>query len=43
MEQIEKLDRWIKSYLEIEGIDFEDLSKVNLDDRTEYILRLITK
>ncbi len=43
MEQIEKLDRWIKSYLEIEGIDFEDLSKVNLDDRTEHILKLITE
>ena len=33
------LDRWIKSYLELENINHTDLSGVKVDDRLEFILK----
>lgn len=40
-EQILKIDRWIKTYLELENIPHIDLSEIPLNKRTEYILKLI--
>lgn len=40
-EQIKKLDRWIKSYLELENIPHRDLSKIDIKDRVKYILDFI--
>ena len=42
-DEISKIDRWIKSYLEIENIPNHDLSKIKIEDRVEYIVKLITK
>ena len=42
-EQIVKIDRWIKSYLEIENISHEDLSNLQINKRTEYIISSILK
>ncbi len=42
-EQIVKIDRWIKSYLEIENIKHEDLSKIDINDRLSFILNDIMK
>jgi len=42
-EQIEKIDKWIKSYLEIENINHQDLSKISLKDRTDFIIKSIIK
>jgi nicotinamide riboside kinase len=42
-DQIKKLDRWIKSYLEMEGIPHIDLSEVNLENRSDFIIDSITK
>ena len=39
--QILKIDRWIKSYLELENIGHEDLESIELDKRTDYILKSI--
>ena len=39
--QIEKIDRWIKSYLELENIKHIDLSTIDLKDRAEFILKTI--
>jgi nicotinamide riboside kinase len=39
--QILDLDRRIKSYLELENINHIDLSDVNLQERTDYILKKI--
>lgn len=36
-----KLDRLIKSYLEIESIEHEDLSNISLEDRMSHILNRI--
>lgn len=41
-EQIEKIDRWIRSYLEIESIPYQDLSNVPLNSRSDHILEIIT-
>ena len=41
VEQIKKLDRWIKSYLELENIDHIDLSEIDLKKRLDYILKII--
>lgn len=38
-EQINKLDRWIKSYLELENINHTDLSNIKVNDRLEFILK----
>lgn len=40
-EQIDKLSRWIKSYLEIENINHNDLTKIILDERVDYIIKSI--
>jgi nicotinamide riboside kinase len=42
VEQIKKIDRWIKSYIELENINHIDLSKIDLKKRTDYILKTIT-
>jgi len=42
-EQILKIDRWIKSYLELENIPHIDLSDIPLNKRTEYMINIITK
>lgn len=39
--QILSLDKKIKSYLELENIEHHDLSNVNLNDRTDFILKKI--
>ena len=42
-DQIKKLEKWIKGYLEIENINHVDLSDINMNDRSEYILKEIIK
>ena len=37
-DQIVKLDRCIKSYLDIENIDYKDLTNINLNDRVQYVI-----
>jgi thymidylate kinase len=39
--EIEKLSRWIKSYLEIENVNHQDLSSIKLEDRVDYIIKSI--
>lgn len=41
-EEIRKIDRLIKSYLEIENIPYIDLSNVDIDKRSEYIIKDIS-
>jgi len=41
--EIKKLERWIKSYLEIENIYHTDLSKVSMNDRVKFIIDTIIK
>ena len=41
VEQIIKLDRWIKSYLELENIKHIDLSTIDLKDRSKFVIDLI--
>lgn len=41
-EQIQKIDRWIKSYLELENIKHFDLSEIVLKKRTDFVIRNIT-
>ena len=38
-DDIKRLDRWIKSYLELEKINHTDLSDLKMDDRLEFILK----
>jgi hypothetical protein len=40
-EQILKIDRWIKSYLELENIPHIDLTGIPLNKRTDFILKTI--
>lgn len=40
-EQIIKIDKWIKSYLELENIPHVDLTDIPLNKRTDYILKAI--
>lgn len=40
-EQIIKIDRWIKSYLELENIPHIDLSEFDLNKRTQIIIKKI--
>jgi hypothetical protein len=40
-EQITKIDRWIKSYLELENIGHVDLSEIDINDRIKFILSKI--
>jgi hypothetical protein len=42
-EQIKKIDRWIKSYLEMENISHDDLSDISLNNRKSYIIDKILK
>ncbi len=39
--QIDKLSRLIKSYLEIENINHKDLTSVKLEDRVDFIIKSI--
>ncbi len=41
-DKIVKIDKWIKSYLELENINHQDLSKIDLNKRTDYIVKNIT-
>ena len=43
IEEIKKIDRWIKSYLELENIPHIDLSNVSIEERQEYVIKTITK
>lgn len=40
---INKIERWIKSYLELENITHSDLSNIKIEDRVEKILNTIKK
>jgi thymidylate kinase len=40
-DEIKKLERWIKSYLEIENISHQDLTKIDITQRVEYIIKEI--
>lgn len=42
-EQISKIDRWIKSYLEMENIYHVDLSRYNLSQRVDEVIKLINR
>lgn len=42
-DEIRKLERWIKSYLEIENIRHTDLSKININDRVKFIINTLIK
>lgn len=41
VEQISKIDRWIKSYLELENIHHFDLSEIDLKKRVDFVLKTI--
>jgi nicotinamide riboside kinase len=41
--EILKIDRWIKTYLEIENIPHIDMSDIKVEDRKNFILNLINK
>lgn len=41
IEQIKKIDRWIKSYLELENIPHFDLSDIELKKRPDFVLKTI--
>ncbi len=41
--QITKIDRWIKSYLELENIYHVDLSKVDMSNRVNEVVKLLVK
>ncbi len=41
--EIKKLERWIKSYLEIENINHTDLSSIDINKRVDFIIKTITK
>jgi nicotinamide riboside kinase len=43
IEEIIKIDRWIKSYLELENIPHIDLSNVDINKRLDYIMKIINK
>lgn len=42
-DEIKKIGRWIKSYLEMENIDHIDLSKIDMKDRVNYVIQNIDK
>jgi len=41
--EIIKIDNWIKNYLELENIPFIDLTKIKMEDRTNFVLEYILK
>ncbi len=43
VDDIERLDRWIKTYLEIENIPFTDLSNIDVSQRTDVVIQKILK
>lgn len=43
VEDIIKIDRWIKSYLELENIPHIDLSNIEINKRLDFILNIINK
>lgn len=43
VEDIVKIDRWIKSYLELENIPHIDLSNIDINKRLDFILDIINK
>jgi hypothetical protein len=43
IDEIKKIDRWIKSYLELENIPHIDLSGVKLEDRQDHVIKTITE
>jgi nicotinamide riboside kinase len=40
-DEIKKLGRWIKSYLEMENIKHEDISDIKMKDRVDYVIKSI--
>jgi nicotinamide riboside kinase len=42
-DEIKKIGRWIKSYLEFENIKHIDLSNIDIKDRVNYVIKNITK
>jgi thymidylate kinase len=40
-DEIMKMDSWIKSYMQMEQIDYVDLSAIEIEKRTEYVLNLL--
>jgi hypothetical protein len=42
-EEIRKIDRWIKSYLELENIPHINLSSIELEKRSDYIVNTVIK
>ncbi len=42
-EEIIKIDRWIKSYLEMEAIPFIDLSDIKVKDRQSEVIKIINR
>jgi tRNA uridine 5-carbamoylmethylation protein Kti12 len=43
VDEIKKIDRWIRSYLELENIPHIDLSDIKIEDRRDYVVKMITK
>lgn len=43
VDEIKQIDIWIKSYLEMENIPFHDLSKIDLENRQDFIIKTILK
>ena len=41
--QITKIDRWVKSYLEMENIHHRDLSSISLEKRVDEVVKILTK
>jgi len=41
-EEIRQIDRWIKNYLEIENIPHIDLSNVDIKERQDFVVKMIT-
>ncbi len=41
VEQINKIDRWIKSYLELENISHFDLTEIDLKKRVDFVLKTV--
>jgi hypothetical protein len=41
LDEITKIDRWIKSYLELENIPHTDLSEYDISERTQIVLKHI--
>lgn len=42
-DEIVQIDKWIKSYLELENIPHIDLSSIDIKKRQDYIIKYITK